>query len=87
MSLQDAAKPEAKPGLYLSDAEIRKELGVSEDRWRRAKHVLEGQGLPKVDPLMGGRYWPAVRAFFDRRHGLATVDPAAPDGKENLDAL
>ena len=32
--------------------------------------MLEERGLPKVDHLMGGRYVPAVRAFFDRLYGL-----------------
>jgi hypothetical protein len=31
---------------------------------------LERQGLPKIDPLMKGRFWPAVEAFFRNRHGL-----------------
>jgi hypothetical protein len=37
---------------------------------------------------MGGRYWPAVKAFFDRRHGLANMlPPPCADGEEDLDAL
>ena len=36
--------------------------------WSGLAVVLERSGLPRVDPMMGGRYWPAVRAFFDRRH-------------------
>lgn len=30
--------------------------------------LLEARGFPKVDGLMGGRYVPAVRAFFDREY-------------------
>ena len=51
--------------------------------------MLELRGLPKVDQLMGGRYVPAVRAFFDRRYGLdrsAANVPLAPDGVEDFDS-
>jgi hypothetical protein len=30
--------------------------------------LLEARGFPKVDGLMGGRYVPAVQAFFDREY-------------------
>ncbi|WP_298951494.1 hypothetical protein [uncultured Methylobacterium sp.] len=49
--------------------------------------VLERDGLPKIDPLVGGRPWRAVQACFDRRYGLSTVQTLTPDGMENLDAL
>ena len=55
--------------------------------WANISIVLERDGLPKVDPLMGGRYWPAVIAWWNRRYGLATVEVSQPDGGENLDAL
>ncbi|WP_128940523.1 hypothetical protein [Bradyrhizobium zhanjiangense] len=32
--------------------------------------LLERRGFPKIDGLMGGRYTPAVRAFFDREYGI-----------------
>ncbi|HZH50297.1 MAG TPA: hypothetical protein VEZ16_00295 [Microvirga sp.] len=52
--------------------------------WDGIAAVLEKRGFPKVDPLFGGRYWPAVKAFLDRRHGLADATPAKePDGEEN----
>jgi hypothetical protein len=28
--------------------------------------LLEGRGFPATDHLIGGRYEPAVKAFFDR---------------------
>jgi hypothetical protein len=49
--------------------------------------VLERDGLPRVDPLVGGRYWPAIRMFFHARYGLSGAEALAPDGPENLDAL
>jgi hypothetical protein len=54
--------------------------------WRQVAQMLEERGLPKVDQLMGGRYVPAVRAFFDRLYGLDSANvPLAPDGVEDFD--
>ena len=39
------------------------------------------------DAVMGGRFWPAVIAFWNRRYGLSNVEAFSPDGEENLDAL
>jgi hypothetical protein len=60
-----------------------------EEEWRQIVPMLELRGLPKVDQLMGGRYVPAVCAFFDRRYGLdssAANVPLAPDGVEDFDS-
>ena len=55
--------------------------------WRQIAPMLEARGLPKVDPLMGGRYVPAVRAYFDHQYGLDRNGdrPLAPDGAEDFD--
>jgi hypothetical protein len=55
--------------------------------WREIAPLLEARGLPKVDALMGGRYLPAVTAFFDHLYGLDRgVDvPFAPDGLEDFE--
>jgi hypothetical protein len=53
--------------------------------WTALAALYERQGLPKIDEVMGGRYMPAVKAFFDRVYGLngtAGPIPAAPDGIE-----
>ena len=55
--------------------------------WRQIAALLETRGLPKIDALMGGRYVPAVRAFFDKEYGL--IEKAlrlSPSGIENLGA-
>lgn len=39
-------------------------------QWPEKVVALERRGLPKVDAMMGGRYWPAVRRFFDVYSGL-----------------
>jgi hypothetical protein len=44
-------------------------------QWSSIARFLEDKhGLPRVDELMGGRYWPAVEAYFRVRHGMQ-VDP------------
>lgn len=52
--------------------------------WRQIAALLEGRGLPKIDHLMGGRYVPAVKAFFDAEAKLGPRAPTAPDGIEDL---
>jgi hypothetical protein len=55
------------------------------NEWRQFAPILETRGLPKVDALMGGRYVPGVKAFFDREYGLREVVPrVSPSGAENL---
>jgi hypothetical protein len=39
--------------------------------WRDRVPILERQGLPRIDALFGGRYVPAVLAFFDRLNGVS----------------
>lgn len=43
---------------------------------------MEPEGFPQIDPDMGGRYTPAVKAFFDHRYRLLAMPPAAPPGIE-----
>jgi len=69
--------------------------------WRAKAAQLERDGLPKIDALMGGRYWPAVQLFFDIYNGLEVrrqkngpipgggrirVIHSESQGSENLDA-
>jgi hypothetical protein len=44
--------------------------------------LLERDGMPKINPLWGGRYVPSVKAFLDAANGLATLAPAKIDGIE-----
>jgi hypothetical protein len=74
-------------GLFPSEAEIARRLSQTPQEWAAKARVLERDGLPRVDSLMGGRYWPAVRAYFHARYGLSGAEALAPDGPENLDAL
>lgn len=64
----DKATKKSNP-LFASEeqiAEIFMGPGRTRD-WKERIGVLEHEGLPKIDPLMGGRYLPAVKKFFDQR--------------------
>jgi hypothetical protein len=52
--------------LYPTEAQIaRAVLGSRAKDWPRIAKALEDkEGLPRVNALMGGRFWPAVVAFF-----------------------
>lgn len=55
-------------------------------KWRNLAPLLERQGLPRIDPELGGRYIPAVKAFFDNKYGLISSPPlATQDGTERFD--
>lgn len=72
------------PRLYLYEKDVAARVGVSEREWRRLVPILEREGLPRKDPLIGRRYWPAVRAWLDRRHNLgANISPSAQDEEED----
>ena len=45
--------------------------------------LLEAKGFPTIDHRFGGRYVPAVRAFFDREYGLSENKPRNPGGAED----
>jgi hypothetical protein len=71
--------------LFASDRDIgRALLGERAKEWPHIALLYERKGFPRIDPVMGGRYTPAVKAFFDAQYkvGGATI-PAAPDGAEN----
>jgi hypothetical protein len=74
-----------RQGLYPCEAEIARRLSQSEKQWRRIALQLERHGLPKIDPIMKGRFWPAVEVFFRNRHGLGNMVASQPDGEERWD--
>jgi hypothetical protein len=74
-------------------------LGKRHKEWPHIASYLEHKhGMPCIDEIMGGRFWPAIEAFFRARHGVALDDapqlapkssrvrvvPFRPDGKDNL---
>jgi hypothetical protein len=47
--------------------------------WRQIVPLLERRGFPTIDGLLGGRYVPAVKAFFDREYCVqGTAQVSAP---------
>jgi hypothetical protein len=85
---RDAPKFDELPLFAPDDAIADAFMGPGKTtEWRQIAALLEGRGLPKIDALMGGRYVPAVRAFFDKEYGLIEKAPRlAPSGVENLGA-
>ena len=87
--------------LYPSEPALaRLVLGDRAKEWPAKAVLLERDGLPKIDPLMGGRFWAVVKNWFLSRHGLdqdggesATIPangrirvvPFAPDVEADFD--
>ena len=74
-------------GLFPSEQEIARRFSQDPSSWPAKALSLEREGFPKVEPLMGGRYWLACIAWWNRRYGVSSVEVSQPDGGENLDAL
>jgi hypothetical protein len=74
-------------GLFPNEAEVARRLSQDPASWASKALILEREGFPRIDPLMGGRYWPACTAWWNRRYGLATVEVSQPDQGEDLEAL
>ena len=74
--------------LFAGEAELGAALLGPERacEWKTLAPLYERQGLPKIDTMMGGRYVPAVKAFFDQQYNLTPLAPAAPDGIERPEA-
>jgi len=71
--------------LFVTDAELRTMMcgaAVPMREFAPRLVLLERQGFPQVDPRFGGRYLPAVRAFFDNQHGLGEYRLKAAGGIE-----
>lgn len=68
--------------LYATEDEIAAAVcGRNKSQWPSLAPVLEREGLPQIDPIIGGRYVPAVKAWFDAKNGLGK-SPEAVDGQE-----
>ncbi|PYE98892.1 hypothetical protein C8J35_103493 [Rhizobium sp. PP-F2F-G38] len=71
--------------LFLTEAELAARIGVKTEVLKGALLALNKEGFPAPDPLFGDRrYWPACKAFFDRRYGLVGPNSSPPglDGDE-----
>jgi hypothetical protein len=72
--------------LFVTDAELIRRLGVPRRTARAMLHVLDSNprsGFPKKQKLCGDRrWWPAVRAYFDRMYGSTmTPQPTNQQGR------
>lgn len=71
--MTDALTSDTHETLWITDAELIRRMGVPEKIARRNLRLLTDKpsGFPKPNPLVNGcRYWPDVRAWFDKIHGL-----------------
>ncbi|KQP16546.1 hypothetical protein ASF26_01545 [Methylobacterium sp. Leaf93] len=82
-----ARRPHHDQGLFPNEAEVARRLSQDPAEWKAKATILERDGLPRIDPMMGARYWPAVLAYWNRRYGLSAAAAMSPDGMENLNAL
>ena len=70
--------------LFATDEEIG-EAVLGRDRRREFADMAqlhERNGMPRMCPVWGGRYVPAVKAYFDAQYGLSAAVPLAPNGVE-----
>jgi len=70
--------------LFASDDAIG-EAVLGHDRrleFHGSATLHERDGMPKISPVWGGRYVPAVKAFLDSLYGLSTAVPLAANGVE-----
>lgn len=62
--------------LFVTDAEMIRRLGIPARQARAYLHELDKNprsGFPRKSQMAGGRrWWPAVRAYFDRMNGLSS---------------
>jgi hypothetical protein len=61
-----------KDRLWLTDAELIRRMGVPEKKAREVLRMLDAKpsGFPRKQKLYGDRrYWPAVKAYFDKEYG------------------
>ncbi len=69
--------------LYMRDAEIRRKLGISEERWPGILAAYERLDFPKIDPIVGKRFWPEVKQWLFLRHGIGGSIGAPIEGDED----
>jgi hypothetical protein len=69
--MTDAATIERET-LWVTDAELIRRMGCPEKIARQALRELDNRktGFPPKQAFWGGRrYWPAVKAYLDKRYG------------------
>jgi hypothetical protein len=71
--MTDTAHHIDRETYWITDAELIRRMGAPEKKMRVALRMLDKDprsGFPKKQGLYGDRrYWPAVKAYFDRMYG------------------
>lgn len=72
--------------LFVTEAECADRIGLSTEQFKIALPAAIKGGFPAPDPLFANRrYWPAVKAWLDRRYGLG--DDSTLRGLPGLDGV
>ena len=54
-----------RSSIYLDEADIARELGMTSGEWRVTATILEKDGMPRRNPMFSNRrHWPSVQAFL-----------------------
>lgn len=67
-----------KDKLWVLDSELIRRMGVPEKIARETLRMLDSKpsGFPKKQKVWGDRrYWPAVKDYFDKQHGITLTIP------------
>lgn len=82
MAASDPIEIKPDEPLYMKDSEIRRRLGIAEERWPTVLAAYRRLGFPAVDPVVGKRFWPEVKQWLFLRHGVGSSIAAPADGDE-----
>lgn len=78
--MSETAEHDTRETLWVTDAEMIRRMGVPEKKARATIAALDrmrGSGFPAKQKQWGDRrYWPHVKAYFDRTSGVTmTASP------------
>lgn len=72
--VSETLEHDARETLWVTDEELIRRIGAPRKAARAALHMFDrdrSKGFPQKNALWGNRrYWPAVKAYFDRTNGL-----------------
>lgn len=75
--MTETAEHDVRETLWVTDAEMIRRMGVPEKKARATIAALDrirGSGFPAKQKQWGDRrYWPHVKAYFDRTSGLTMI--------------
>lgn len=65
--------------LFVTEAQCAERLGLTTEQFKLVLPAATKSGFPMKDPLFADRrYWPAVRAWLDRRYSIGGSDVCGP---------